>query len=90
MTRRPILSTPAIIARAAGARIEQAQGEYGSLYAVIDSDGGTRFRTNRREAATAWLEGYAAGRRDQRFLETDRLCIAAAAPIKDLQEGDPD
>jgi hypothetical protein len=80
MTRRPILNTsPAIIARASGARIEQAQGEYGSIYSVIDSDGETRFRSNRKEAASAWLEGYAAGRRDQRMIETDQLYEAQQA-----------
>lgn len=74
MTRRPILHhAPAIIARAYGARIEQAQGEFGSLYSVIDRDGETRFRSNRKEAATAWLEGYTAGRADQRAIDTGKV-----------------
>lgn len=59
---------PAIIAKAAGAQIEQARGEFGSLYTITDRDGETRFRTNRKDAATAWLEGYTAGRKDARLV----------------------
>ena len=59
---RPILNrAPLIIAKAEGAQLVQTQSEFGCIYTVTDHTGATRFKSSRREAATAWLEGYAAG-----------------------------
>ena len=78
--RSPILPTgqparraaPVLLAKAYGARLEQSQAEFGSLYTVTDRDGETRYRSNKRENAMAWLEGYTAGRKDAREIESGR------------------
>lgn len=63
---------PVALAKAYGATVEQSQAEFGSLYTVTDRDGEIRYRSNKRENAMAWLEGYTAGRKDARQIESGR------------------
>jgi hypothetical protein len=78
MSRQKILPTaphlsrkpPQIIAKAYGTSVEQCAAEFGALFTVTDRDGETRYRSNKRENALAWLEGYAAGRKDARQIES--------------------
>lgn len=62
MSKRPIVKhAPAIIAQRAGLVMQQQQSEFGAIYAIQDAAGVARYRSNKRESASAWLEGYAAG-----------------------------
>jgi len=61
MTGGNIQPAPFIIARRAGLRVEQRSSDFGPRFTIYDQGGAMLYRTNRRENALAWVEGYTAG-----------------------------